>query len=63
MTLDPLLLEILACPQCKVRVALEADRLVCVRCGRRYRIEEGIPIMLLEEAEPPAPGWQANTDP
>jgi len=62
MTLDPVLLEILACPECKVRVALEGDRLVCVRCGRRYRIEEGIPIMLIEEAEPPAPGWSSQAD-
>jgi len=63
MTLDPLLLEILACPRCKVRVELEGDHLVCVRCGLRYRIEDNIPIMLVEEAEPPAPGWQAKTDP
>ncbi len=59
MTLDPLLLEILACPECKVSVELEGERLVCVKCGRRYRIEDGIPIMLLDEAEPPAPDWRA----
>lgn len=53
MTLDPSLLEILACPRCKVAVELVGDRLVCGKCGRRYRIEDGIPIMLLEEAEPP----------
>lgn len=58
MPLNPALLEILACPQCKTAVELEADRLVCVRCGRRYRIEDDIPIMLLEEAEPPPPDWQ-----
>jgi hypothetical protein len=56
--IDPQLLEILACPECKTPVEVEGDRLVCVRCGRRYRVEDGIPIMLLEEAEPPAPGWQ-----
>jgi hypothetical protein len=60
MTLDPSLLEILACPECKTRVELKADRLVCVRCGRRYRIEDGIPIMLVDEAEPAPPGWQAS---
>ncbi len=62
MALDPLLLEILACPRCKVAVEMEGDRLVCVRCGLRYRIEDDIPIMLVEEAEPPAPGWQQKTD-
>jgi hypothetical protein len=56
--IDPQLLEILACPECKTPVELEGDRLVCVRCGRRYRVEDGIPIMLLEEAESPAPEWQ-----
>jgi len=29
-----------------------------VRCGRRYRIEDEIPIMLMDEAEPAAPDWQ-----
>ena len=57
MALDPVLLEILACPECKARVEESAGGLVCVRCGRRYRIEDGIPIMLLSEAEPPPPDW------
>lgn len=47
------LLEILACPVCKTAVRLEADKLVCDTCGRRYRIEDGIPIMLIDEAETP----------
>lgn len=58
MTLDRSLLDILACPKCKVRVELVGERLVCVKCGRRYRIEDGIPIMLIDEAEPPAADWQ-----
>jgi len=51
--IDPKLLELLACPACKTEVKLEQDRLVCVRCGRRYPIRDGIPVMLLEEAEQP----------
>jgi uncharacterized protein len=47
------LLEILACPACKTPVHLEGDRLVCDSCQRRYRIENGIPIMLIDEAEMP----------
>ncbi len=47
------LLEILACPACKTSVKLDGDRLVCDSCGRRYRIENGIPIMLIDEAEQP----------
>lgn len=49
--IDKTLLEILACPACKTEVRLEGDRLVCVRCGRRYPIRDGIPVMLVEEAE------------
>ena len=51
MTIDPRLLEILACPACKTEVKLEGERLLCARCGRRYPIREGIPVMLIEEAE------------
>jgi uncharacterized protein YbaR (Trm112 family) len=47
------LLEILACPVCKTAVRLEGEKLVCDTCGRRYRIEDGIPIMLIDEAEMP----------
>lgn len=49
--IDPKLLEILACPVCKTEVKLEQDRLVCAQCGRRYPIRDGIPVMLVEEAE------------
>ncbi|HEX9780278.1 MAG TPA: Trm112 family protein [bacterium] len=52
--LDPKLLEILACPVCKTQVRQEQDRLVCGRCGRRYPIRDGIPVMLPEEADGPA---------
>jgi uncharacterized protein YbaR (Trm112 family) len=62
MTLDPTLLEILACPECKARVELEKERLVCIRCGRRYRVDDGIPVMLVDEAEPPAADWQPKDE-
>jgi uncharacterized protein YbaR (Trm112 family) len=58
LAVDSELLKILACPKCKARVDLEGEKLACVRCGRRYRVEDGIPIMLVEEAEPPPPGWK-----
>mgnify|MGYP001613972512 CR=1 FL=1 len=52
--IDPALPELLACPACKTAVTVDGERLVCVQCGRRYPIREGIPVMLIEEAEPPA---------
>ena len=51
--IDETLLEILACPACKTEVKLEGEKLVCVSCGRRYPIRDGIPVMLIEEAEQP----------
>jgi uncharacterized protein YbaR (Trm112 family) len=50
-TISPELLEILACPADKQPVELQGDFLVCHTCGRRYPIEDGIPIMLIEEGD------------
>lgn len=45
------LLDILACPSCKTKVELREDMLVCERCGRRYPIDNDIPVMLIEEGD------------
>jgi uncharacterized protein len=53
--IDPLLAEILVCPA--DQGDLDQDeanlRLVCQMCGRRYPVRDGIPVMLIEEAELP----------
>jgi uncharacterized protein YbaR (Trm112 family) len=49
------MLDILSCPACKKPVKLDGERLVCQACGRRYPIRQGIPVMLLDEAEEGAP--------
>jgi uncharacterized protein YbaR (Trm112 family) len=53
MTLDPKLLEILACPEDKGPLLYFADEdaLYNPRLKRRYRIQDDIPIMLIDEAE------------
>jgi len=51
--IDKQLLEVLACPFCKGGVSLKEKKIVCDSCGRRYPIIEGIPVMLIEEAELP----------
>jgi uncharacterized protein len=53
--LDPGLLEILACPDCKAPIAQEGVWLVCQspECAKRYPIRDGIPVMLIEEALDP----------
>ena len=52
MSIDPELLEILACPYCKADVKQTADDLglKCLKCFRVYPIKEGIPVMLIDEA-------------
>jgi uncharacterized protein YbaR (Trm112 family) len=52
MALPPDLLDILVCPQCKGDLEYrEADAaLLCHACRLRYRIEDDIPVMLIEEA-------------
>ncbi|MFN0134517.1 MAG: Trm112 family protein [Phycisphaerae bacterium] len=53
--ISPQILELLACPQpsCRGKLALEASSLVCGKCGQRYRIEHGFPVLIPEESQPP----------
>jgi uncharacterized protein YbaR (Trm112 family) len=53
VALDPLLLEILACPEDKGPLLYFADEdsLYNPRLHRRYAIRDDIPIMLIDEAE------------
>ncbi len=54
MAIDKELLEILACPKCKgdIQLTEKGDGLICPKCKLLYRIEDDIPIMLIEEATP-----------
>ena len=47
------LLDILCCPETKADLVLDGNTLVSVdkKTRRRYRIEDDIPIMLIEESE------------
>ena len=48
------LLDILACPKCKGKLTLNAEGtyLICSKDRVRYPIEDDIPIMLIDRAEP-----------
>lgn len=52
MSLDPKLLDILACPRDKGPLEYLEDESVLVnpRLGIAYRIDDGIPVMLSDEA-------------
>lgn len=47
------LLDILCCPETKADLILDDDFLVSVdeKTRKRYRIEDDIPVMLIDEAE------------
>jgi uncharacterized protein YbaR (Trm112 family) len=53
MPLDPQLLEILACPEDKgpLHYFEDEDALYNPRLRRRYEVKDGIPVMLIDEAE------------
>ncbi|HJN18435.1 MAG TPA: Trm112 family protein [Armatimonadota bacterium] len=54
---DKELLEILVCPKCKadIEYTAEDERITCQspECGLRYPVRDGIPIMLIDEADDP----------
>jgi uncharacterized protein YbaR (Trm112 family) len=64
--LDPQLLDILACPSDDhARLVIgtpadpDADALTCTECGRQFRVDDGVPVLLLDEAiEPGQPADQ-----
>lgn len=49
--IDQELLDILACPACKADIELKDNKIVCKKCGRKYPVRNGIPVMLIDEAE------------
>lgn len=55
MNLDPSLLEILACPDCRspLRVDEGPSELVCTSCGLAYPVRDDIPVLLIDEARRP----------
>lgn len=56
--LDPEFLALLRCPACEerppVHLSSARDALGCERCGRRYPIVDGLPDLVIEDAQSPA---------
>lgn len=57
------LLAILRCPMNPSRTPLvqKDEQLVCEQCNLRFRIKDGIPVLVVEEAELP-PGCDTLAD-
>ena len=47
------LLDLLACPKCKQGVHLSetAEAVICDGCRLKFPVRDGIPVMLIDEAE------------
>ncbi len=61
MNLDPALLAILVCPKCHAGLdvndasaTLDCRNTTAGDCGLRYPVRDDIPVMLIDEALPPA---------
>lgn len=54
MSIAQELKDVLACPKCKGELEFRdaADQIVCKACKLVYRVEDGIPVMLIDEAKP-----------
>jgi uncharacterized protein YbaR (Trm112 family) len=54
VTLARELLQILVCPKCKgeLEYRVSPEALICHSCRLVYAVEDGIPIMLIDEAKP-----------
>ena len=51
--LEPSVVSQLACPVCLGDLRMEEARLVCNGCGRAYPVVDGIPALIVEQAENP----------
>jgi uncharacterized protein len=51
-SLPPEFLAILVCPRCHGAFVAEPEALRCDACRVRYRVEDGIPVLLIDEATP-----------
>jgi hypothetical protein len=59
VSLDPQLVEILACPDSHhtpLDYDAAAQTLTCPQCRRVFEVRDGIPILLLDEAREPGAG-------
>jgi uncharacterized protein len=56
VNIDPALLAILACPDCRspLRADDDAEELVCTGCGLAYPVRDDIPVLLVDEARRPS---------
>lgn len=61
--IDPELLAILACPSADhAPLREDGTELVCTVCASRYPVEDGIPVLLMDDATPGPNGFGRPAD-
>ena len=50
MSIDPKILAVLACPACHAPLEEINSELLCVKCPLAYPIQDGIPVLLIDQA-------------
>lgn len=56
MALPDEILRLLACPGCRGRLIENGESLRCPSCALKFPVRQGIPVLLLSEAEKVEPG-------
>lgn len=53
MAVDRKLIDLLVCPACHGDIEYKDRRhlIICTECGLHYPVRDGIPVMLVEEAQ------------
>ncbi len=51
--IDRKLINILRCPLGKAELNLENEFLICSKCGVKFPVRDGIPVLLIDEASLP----------
>ena len=57
------LLESFVCPRCRGGLAMAADAVRCDSCRLVYPVVGGVPVLLIDEARPSAPGKEVGLKP
>ena len=67
--IDPTLLDLVRCPRCRGRLEVDAAAgtsddggLTCSACSLRYPVRGGVPVLLLDDAQPWAQPWDQPWD-
>ena len=51
--ISPELVDLLRCPIGKASLKIEDENLICTKCGAKFPVKNGIPVLLTDEAKLP----------